>query len=93
MLGHDEKPGSWDSMKDGEFYIINSQHSVEASKLMQSMDLDEDMILDFRKWKCSIAWTKDEEILRTISAYFNCVNHFNIFKPSWTTNILGAQQV
>ena len=93
LKGHDQKPGSWESVKDGEFYIINGQHSVAASKLMQSMDLDEDMISDFKDWKCFIVWTKDEETLRTISAYFNRVSHFNIFKPSWATNILGARQV
>ena len=29
-----EKPTSWEEIKDGEFYIINGQHSVVASRLI-----------------------------------------------------------
>ena len=61
--GHDEKLDSWESVKDGEFYIINGQHTLEASKVMQSMDLDEDMLSEFRKWNCFIVWTRDKETL------------------------------
>ncbi len=32
-------------------------------------------------------------MLRTISTYYNRVNHFVAMKPSWSTNILGARTV
>ena len=35
------KPTSFRNIKDGNFWIINGQHSVEASKTMQDMDVPE----------------------------------------------------
>ena len=34
-----EKPTSFRDIEDGNFWIINDQHSVEASKTMQGMDV------------------------------------------------------
>ena len=34
-----EKPTSFRDIEDGNFWIINGQHSVEASKTMQGMDV------------------------------------------------------
>ena len=36
-------------------------------------------------------WTRSKEKLCKISAYYNHVNHFSSFKPTWSTNILAAQ--
>ena len=36
-------------------------------------------------------YSKSKEKLRKISAYYNRVNHFSIFKPSWSMNILSAR--
>ena len=33
-VGLSVKPTEWEEIKDGDFYIINGQHSVEASKFM-----------------------------------------------------------
>ena len=73
-----EKPTSWEEIKDGNFYIINGQHSVAASRLITQVDsgADEDVKNDFRMWICFIVWSSDAEILRTISAYYNWINHF-----------------
>ena len=38
-------------------------------------------------------WSSDAEILRSISAYYNRINHFKMIQPSWETNILGARMV
>jgi len=35
----------------------------------------------------------DNEKLKSISAYYNRVNHFVAIKPPWSTNILGAGNV
>jgi hypothetical protein len=36
--------GYWDRIQNGEFYIVNGQHSMSASKLMVKIDLDESII-------------------------------------------------
>ena len=86
-----EKPTSFRDIEDRNFWIINGQHSVEASKTMQGMDVPQSTREFFQKWNCFIVWTKSKEKLRKISAYYNCVNHFSSFKPTWSTNILAAR--
>ena len=90
-----EKPTSWEEIKDGDFYIINGQHSVVASKLITQVGsgADDDVKNDFRVWSCFIMWSSDVEILQSISAYYNRINHFQMIQPSWATNILGARMV
>ena len=89
------KPSSWDDIKDDDFWIINGQHSVAASKLItdDGSGVEEDVKKDFRVWSCFIVWSKDPEVLRSISAYYNRINHFQMIQPSWATNILGARKV
>ena len=45
-----EKPTSWEEIKDGNFYIINGQHSVAASRLITQVGsgADDDIKNDFR---------------------------------------------
>ena len=90
-----KKPSTWEEIKDGEFYIINGQHSVAASRLIMQMGsrAEDDVKNDFRIWSCFIVWLSDAEILRSISAYYNRINHFQMIQPSWATNILGARTV
>ena len=73
-----EKPSSWEEIKDGEFHIINGLHNVAASRLIMQMGsgAEEDVKNDFREWSCFIVWSSDAEILRSISAYYNRINHF-----------------
>ena len=89
------KPTSREEIKDGEFYIINRQHSVAASKRITKAEsgINDDVKRDFRIWSCFIVWSNESEILRSISAYYNGINHFQMIQPSWATNILGAQMV
>ena len=87
----DRKSTSWDEVKEGRFWIINGQHSVAASQSIQTMDVPEAVKTSFRKWSCFIVYSKSKEKLRKISVYYNRVNHFSVFKPSWSTNILSAQ--
>ena len=90
-----EKPMSWEEIKDSDFYIINGQHSVTVSRLIMQVDsrADENVKNDFRVWSYFIVWSSDAEILRSISAYYNRINHFQMIQPSWATNILGARTV
>nr|PNR27966.1 hypothetical protein PHYPA_028558 [Physcomitrium patens] len=89
------KPTTWEEIKDGEFFVINGQHSVAASRVItdESNVVDDDVKSDFRVWSCFIVWSSDPEILRSISAYYNRINHFQMIQPSWATNILGARSV
>nr|PNR28878.1 hypothetical protein PHYPA_027570 [Physcomitrium patens] len=89
------KPTTWEEIKDGEFFVINGQHSVAASRVItdESNVVDDDVKSDFRVWSCFIVWSSVPEILRFISAYYNQINHFQMMQPSWATNILGARSV
>ena len=89
------QPESWDEVKDEQFYIINGQHSVAASKMMmeEGSDVSEEVRNHFRTWNCFIVWSLDAEKLRYISAFYNCVNHFQPIQLSRATNILGARSV
>ena len=87
------KPEDWPSLERKNFYIINGQHSVTASKMMVDQNLDEEIVANFRQWDCYVVWSTDAEKLRDISAYYNRVNHFVALKPSWSTNIMGARKV
>ena len=94
-VGLSEKPIDWKEIKDGDFYIINGQYSVEASKFMfdDANNVDKDERENFCQWNCFIVWLEDVEKLRCISAYYNRTNHFVAIQPSWATNILGARLV
>ena len=91
-VGFNEKPTEWKDIKNNNFFIINGQYSVEASKWMMddANKVDEERE-HFRK--CFVVWSNDPEKLQTISAFYNRTNHFQVTQPSWATNILGAQIV
>ena len=87
-----EKLTEWKDIEKGKFFVINGQHSVEASKWMMddANKVDKEEREHFRKWKCFVVWSNDPEKLQTISAFYNRTNHFHVTQPSWVTNILGA---
>ena len=89
----DYKLKDLEEMADCEFYIINGQHSVAASKSMIAGNVSEAIQKDFRTWNCFIVQTEDVDKLRKISAFYNRVNHLIPFKPTWATNILAARTV
>jgi len=94
-VGLTKRPTKWEDVEHGLFYIINGQHSVAASRMMMedNSEIDETTQKEFEKWNCFIVWSNDAEKLRSISAYYNRVNHFQAIQPSWATNILGARTV
>ena len=55
--------------------------------------VDDDIKNYFRLWSCFIVWFEDAKILRSIFAYYNRINHFQMIQSSWATNILGARKV
>ena len=94
-VGFHEKPTEWKDIEKGKFFIINAQHSVKASKWMMddTNKVDKEEREHFWKWKCFVVWLNDPKKLRTIFAFYNRTNHFQVIQPSWTTNILGARTV
>ena len=89
----DYKPKDLEEMADYEFYIINGQHNVVASKSMIAGNVPKAIRKDFRTWNCFIVWAEDVDKLRKISAFYNRVNHLTPFKPTWATNIFVARAV
>lgn len=61
--------------------------------MIEGNDVPEPIRKDFRTWNAFIVWTRDAAKLRKISAFYNRVNHFTQFKPTWATNILAARTV
>ena len=91
-VGFNEKPIEWKDIEKGKFFIINSQHGIEVSKWMMddSNKVNKEEREHFRKWKCFVVWSNDPEKLRTISAFYNRTNHFQVTQPSRAINILGT---
>ena len=91
MLQMKEMPTSFRDIEDGNFWSINGQHSVETSKTMQDTDVPQSVREFFQMWNFFIVWSRSKEKLHKISAYYNRVNDFSSFNPTWSTNILGAR--
>ena len=91
MPQSDKRPNFWDEIKDNRFWIINGQHNVATSQSMQTMDVPKAVKTTFQKWNHFIVYSKSKEKLRKISTYYNHMNHFSVFKPSWSTNILSMR--
>ena len=90
MLKLDYKPKDLEEMAECDFYIINGQYSIVASKSMIAGNVLKAIQKDFCMWNCFIVWTEDVEKLHKISAFYNTANHLTPFKPTWATNILVA---
>ena len=62
----DFKPKDLKEMAKYEFYIINGQHNVAASKSMIAGNVPRAIWKDFCTWNCFIVWTEDVEKLHKI---------------------------
>ena len=90
----EEKPQSWDEIKDGMFLIINGQHSVTASKLLQNKeDLWDKRKEEVQTWKAYIVWTLKKNLLVCISEWYNACNHLKHCQSTWGSNILSARSI
>ena len=70
--------------------MINRQHNVEASKRMETIPEAEEKTKKFQTWDCYIV---NQRIVRKISAFYNRVNHFQNYSPTWATNIISARSM
>jgi hypothetical protein len=66
-----KKPESWDEIKDGMFLIINGQHSVTTSKLLQQSPVRDARKVEFQTWKAYIVWSLKKNQLLYISEWYN----------------------
>ena len=57
--------------------IINSQHSVIASKELQRVDFWEERRKELETWEAYIVWSLDPVQLHNISKFYNSTNHLN----------------
>ena len=78
-----EKPRSWDKIKAGKFMIINSQHSITASKELQISGCGDKRCVQLSKWEAYIVWSLDPVKLTNISKFYNSTNHLEHAQPTW----------
>ena len=88
-----KRPTTWDEIKNGRFMIINGQHSIMASKELQSIWCAEQRRMDLRTWKAYIVWSLDAAQLRTISKFYNSTNHLNHTQPTWGGQMIGCREI
>ena len=88
-----DRPTDFKDIAEGKFWMINGQHSVEAAKRMKDLPGMEAKYDKFKTWNCYVVWNKDPRIIRKILAWYNRVNHFQNFMPTWANNILSARNV
>ena len=84
----------WPLIQNGEFYIIDGQHSLEASQIILKDDnFQHELKGDLRYWKAFLVWSDDWDKLRKISTYLNSGNKTKAFEASWAANIVAARDV
>jgi len=85
---------TWDDIKDGNFVIINGQHSVAASRqIIGHKDTEQSLKDKLKIWPCTIVWTDDPSMTVRLSYTLNNSNSFNKFTPTWTTQIMYCRRV
>ena len=88
-----EPPTSWDAIKAGKFMIINGQHSITASQELQVGGCGTTRRSELQMWDAYIVWMLDEAKLRNISSFYNCTNHLNHVKPTWSNQMISCRKI
>ena len=89
-------PEMWPQIEKGDFWLIDGQHSVEASKRIQLRPNYQDphnMKEKVQVWKALVVWSDSETILSDISRYFNMGNKIKAYQCSWIRNIMASRDV
>ena len=83
---------NWPILKDGEFYIVDGQHSVMAAKaLLEDDEWKSPLKETIRYWKAFVVYSKDSNQLIAISAFMNQGNKVRQFEASWAANIVAGR--
>ena len=85
-----ERPTSFHEIMDKNFWIINGQHSVEASKTMQDMDVPQSTREFFLNVELLYCMEQEEGEVAKDLCILQPHQTFNSFKLIWSTNILVA---
>ena len=81
---------NWPTLKEGEFYIVDSQHSVMAAKTLLENDEWKSHLKDaIRYRKAFVVYSKDSNHLIAISASKTHGNKVRQFEALWAANICG----
>lgn len=89
-------PDMWPQISKGDFWLIDGQHSVEASKKIQLMDKWNDPNNQKEKlkvWKALVVWSDNDTLLSDISRFFNMGNKKKAYQASWIRNIMASRTV
>lgn len=87
-------PRDWPKIENGEFWIIDGQHSLEAAcSLLKNEDFQHELKQELQYWKAFVVWSDDWEKLRKISTFLNSGNKIKAFEASWAANIIAARDV
>jgi hypothetical protein len=88
-------PDMWPTISKGDFWLIDGQHSVEASKKIQNMTegVSQKQKDKLKVWDALVVWSDNETMLSDISRYFNSTNMVKLYQPSWIRNIIASRDV
>ena len=66
---------NWPEISKGELWIINNQHSPEATRIiLQDPDYMHELKEDLQYFKAFVVWSEDWNGLRMISKFLNSGN-------------------
>ena len=88
------KEENWPILKEGEFYIVDGQHSVEAAKtLLKNDEWKSPLKESIRFWKAFVVYSTDSNQLIAISAFMNQGNKVRQFEASWAANLIAGRNL
>lgn len=83
---------NWPILREGEFYIVDGQHSIAAARALLENDEWKSPIKDtIRFWKAFVVYSTDSNQLIAISAFLNQGNKVRQFEASWAANIVAGR--
>ena len=83
---------NWPILKEGEFFIVDGQHSVMAAKaLLADHEWKSPHKEAIRYWKAFLVHSTDMNQLIAISAFMNQGNKVRQFEASWAANIVAGR--
>ena len=88
------KEENWPILKEGEFYIVDGQHNVEAAKtLLKNDEWKSPLKESIRFWKAFVVYSTDSNQLIAISAFMNQGNKVRQFEASWAANLIAGRNL
>ena len=87
------KPKDWSEIKNNKFMIINSQHSIQASKELQLEGCGEERRKALEKWDVIIVSDLDPVRFTKISKFYKMMNYLNHVQPMWRNQIVSGRNI